>query len=173
VACARQASEEVWYAGDDSNAFLREQQFLLTEGHPVEVRGASAVRCGFIDDDAADNQGGVSVRIVPMGRTRGMEPVTPEVRGSSDVAKRFYEEGVTLTRKKLFLEAEIRLLKCLEAEPSYARCYLALGSLKARTGELEEGAAYYRMFLRLAPDDAMAPTVRKTLAEYDKKRRRD
>jgi serine/threonine-protein kinase len=172
VACARQTSEEVWYAGDDSNGFFREQQFLLVEGRPMDVRGASAVRCGFIDDDPADNQGELELRITPKGRTRGMEPVAAEVRGSaSDSAKRLYEEGVTLSRKRKFPEAELRLLKCLELEPVHPPCYLALGALKARTHQLEEGATYYRIFLRLAPDDARAPLVKKILAEYDKSHR--
>jgi serine/threonine-protein kinase len=167
VACARQSSDKVWYAGDDSDAFFREQQFLLVEGEPMDVRGASAVRCGFIDDDPADNQGELAVRIVSEGRTRGMERVNPEIRGGGDEAKRLYEEGLTFTRMRKFDEAELRLLSCLDVEPSYAPCYLALGALKARTNQLEEGATYYRIFLRLAPDDPRAPTVRRFLLQYD------
>ena len=97
-----------------------------------------------------------------------------ELRGNgSEQAKRFYEEGVVLSRKLQFPAAELRLLKCLDTDPGHAPCYLALGALKARTHQPQEGAAYYRMFLRLAPNDARAPQVRKLLAEYDKSYRLD
>ncbi len=173
VACARRSSEEVLYLGGDLNELLREQQFLLIEGRPVDVRGASAVWCGFIDDDPEDNQGEVELRISSKGRTPGMAPASTELRESgAGTAKRLYEEGVALSRNTPMLpEAQLRLLECLKVEPAYAPCYLALGALKARIGQPEQGAMYYRTFLLLAPSDARAPRVRKLLADYARNHR--
>jgi ABC transport system ATP-binding/permease protein len=41
----------------------------------------------------------------------------------------------------------------------------------AQLGRFEDGAKYYRDFLRLVPDHEMAPTLRKMLDEYDKSKR--
>ncbi|WNG34724.1 FHA domain-containing protein [Archangium violaceum] len=83
-------------------------------------------------------------------------------------AKQLYDDGVTLVRKQQLPEAESVLKKCITIEPTYAPCYLALGATVARRKRPDEGAQYYREFLRLAPDHEMAPGVKKLVADYEK-----
>ncbi|PTL77814.1 FHA domain-containing protein [Vitiosangium sp. GDMCC 1.1324] len=83
-------------------------------------------------------------------------------------AKQLYDDGVTLVRKQQLPEAESVLKKCINIDPNYAPCYLALGAAVARRNRPDEGAGYYREFLRLAPNHEMAPSVRKLVADYEK-----
>ncbi|QRK04180.1 FHA domain-containing protein [Archangium violaceum] len=82
--------------------------------------------------------------------------------------KQLYDDGVTLVRKQQLPEAESVLKKCIALEPNYAPCYLALGATVARRKRPDEGAQYYREFLRLAPDHEMAAGVKKLVADYEK-----
>ncbi len=83
-------------------------------------------------------------------------------------AKQLYDDGVTLLRKTQLPEAESVLKKCIAVDPTYANCYLVLGTTVARRNRPDEGAQYYREFLRLAPNHEMAPSVKKLVADYDK-----
>jgi tetratricopeptide (TPR) repeat protein len=88
------------------------------------------------------------------------------------VAWQLYEHGSMLFRKKQFSEAESIFRQCIMVDSNSAVCHLSLGSLNARLGRIDEGARYYREFLRLAPSHEMASMVRKLLADYDKQNRR-
>jgi serine/threonine-protein kinase len=171
VACARQSSKEAHFGEADPNEFLREQQFLLVEGAFVEVRGASALRCGFIDDDPADNQGEMELRITQQAKGRGGVASAGGVSkggGDSGAADKLYRDGVALIRQQQFAEAMAVLSKCITVDPSHAQCHLMLGTVMARRNHHAEGAKYYREFLRLAPNDPKAPMVKKLLADYER-----
>ncbi len=81
--------------------------------------------------------------------------------------RRLYNDGVTLVRKQQLPEAESVLKKCIALEPTYAPCYLVLGTA-VRRNRPDEGTQYYREFLRLAPNHEKAPSIRKLVADYDK-----
>ncbi|HEY0097235.1 MAG TPA: hypothetical protein VGB96_23105, partial [Archangium sp.] len=83
-------------------------------------------------------------------------------------AKQLFDDGYMLLRKAQLPEAESVLRKCIKLDAAYAQCYLALGTVMARRNRPDEGAQYYREFLRLAPNHEMAPNVRKLVADYDK-----
>lgn len=99
----------------------------------------------------------------------GKVPRTPTTGPSTEQqAKQLFDDGYMLLRKSQLPEAESVLRKCINLEPNYAQCYLALGTVMARRNRPDEGAQYYREFLRLAPNHEMAPNVRKLVADYDK-----
>ncbi|AKJ06356.1 Adenylate cyclase [Archangium gephyra] len=100
----------------------------------------------------------------------GKTPTRPPAPGPSteQQAKQLFDDGYMLLRKAQLPEAESVLRKCVTLDPSYAQCYLALGTVMARRNRPDEGAQYYREFLRLAPNHEMAPNVRKLVADYDK-----
>ncbi|MGZ3457079.1 MAG: FHA domain-containing protein [Archangium sp.] len=87
---------------------------------------------------------------------------------SQQQARQLYDNGLTLLRKQRLPEAESVLEKCIALEPTYAPCYFALGKTVTRSNRPDEGAQYYREFLRLAPNHEMAPSVRKLVANYEK-----
>jgi len=99
----------------------------------------------------------------------GKAPRPPTAGPSTEQqAKQLFDDGYMLLRKAQLPEAESVLRKCINLEPNYAQCYLALGTVMARRNRPDEGAQYYREFLRLAPNHEMAPNVRKLVADYDK-----
>ena len=99
----------------------------------------------------------------------GKTPRTPAPGPNTEQqAKQLFDDGYMLLRKAQLPEAESVLRKCVNLEPNYAQCYLALGTVMARRNRPDEGAQYYREFLRLAPNHEMAPNVRKLVADYDK-----
>ncbi len=99
----------------------------------------------------------------------GKTPRTPTPGPATEQqAKQLFDDGYMLLRKAQLPEAESVLRKCIALDASYAQCYLALGTVMARRNRPDEGAQYYREFLRLAPNHEMAPNVRKLVADYDK-----
>jgi ABC transport system ATP-binding/permease protein len=86
-------------------------------------------------------------------------------------AKKFFEDGRVLNRKQQYREADRLFKKCIDTDPTFAACYMLKGSTAAQLGRFDEGAQYYRDFLRLAPDHEMAPTVKKMVEDYEKSRK--
>jgi tetratricopeptide (TPR) repeat protein len=173
VACARKTIDDVALSGRALDVFDSEQQFLVWEGIPVEVRGATALWCGFIDDeDASDNRGAMELRIMPLGPARGMVGVPRGGNRVRDqmVARDLYEYGASLLRQGHLRQAEKAFRQCIAVDPSFARCYMTMGVVATRLGRTDEGASYYRDYVRLAPDDDKAASVRKLLADYDRQR---
>jgi serine/threonine-protein kinase len=169
VACARKTSEGP-IRGRRLDGFSHGQQFLVVEGAPVEVRGASALWCGFIDDvDPRDNQGELELHIKPLERAGGLETQGPG--GDRKVVRELQEYGKALLRQGRLREAQSVLEDCFAVDPSYADCYATMGGVSIRLGRPGEGARYYREFLRLAPNDEKAPVVRRILADFDRRRR--
>jgi serine/threonine-protein kinase len=164
VACARKTSDGP-IKGRILDEFSHGQQFLVSEGSPVEVRGASTLWCGFIDDvDPRDNQGEMELFITQVATEK------PRERGSES-PERLHADAQALMRKQQFAEAERVIEKCIEADPSFALCYQLMAISKARRSKMDEGARYYRKFVELAPDHPSTPAVKKMLLEYDRQRR--
>ncbi|HEX8437721.1 FHA domain-containing protein [Archangium sp.] len=86
----------------------------------------------------------------------------------AELAKQSHDDGLVLYNKKQFREADARFKKCIEIDPTFAACYMMRGSMLARLGRLDDGAQFYREFLKLAPNHEMAPAVRKLVQDYDK-----
>ncbi|WNG60193.1 FHA domain-containing protein [Archangium gephyra] len=105
---------------------------------------------------------------VPVAGTKTPPRPTPQGPSTEQQAKQLFDDGYMLLRKAQLPEAESVLRKCVSVDPTYAQCYLALGTVMARRNRPDEGAQYYREFLRLAPNHEMAPNVRKLVADYDK-----
>ncbi|HYO65252.1 MAG TPA: FHA domain-containing protein [Archangium sp.] len=138
-------------AAEGTLAFAEEHAALKEK---VEAAIASATKAGTNGKTA-----------VAGGRT----PRTPAPGSSTEQqAKQLFDDGYMLLRKAQLPEAESVLRKCITTDPTYAQCYLALGTVMARRNRPDEGAQYYREFLRLAPNHEMAPNVRKLVADYDK-----
>jgi len=81
-------------------------------------------------------------------------------------------------RRREYSQAETSLRECLARDPTNAECHLWLGSVLARSfrsegGEeqrrarLEEAAAQYREFLRLAPAGPEADRVKSILQDFE------
>lgn len=100
--------------------------------------------------------------------TEANPPTDTPRRATTEQARQLHDEGVILIRKQQLPEAESVLKECITLKPTYAPCFLALGSTMARRNRPEESAQYYREFLRLAPNHERAPSVRKLVAEHDK-----
>ncbi|QRN99932.1 FHA domain-containing protein [Archangium violaceum] len=101
-------------------------------------------------------------------------PTTPDEakpNPAREQAQKFFEDGRVLNRKQQYREADRLFKKCIDTDPTYAPCYMLKGSTAAQLGRFDEGAQYYRDFLRLAPDHQMAPTVKNMLEEYEKSRK--
>jgi Flp pilus assembly protein TadD len=75
-------------------------------------------------------------------------------------------------KEKRFAAAARQLEKVVEAEPGRARAHLLLGTSLARQRRWAEAAERYEEFVRLAPDDPMAPEVAKRLKGYHARSRR-
>ncbi|WP_309893949.1 hypothetical protein [Archangium sp.] len=164
VACARKTSDGP-IRGRILDEFSHAQQFLVSEGSPVEVRGASALWCGFIDDvDPRDNQGELELFITQVATAK------PWVRGSES-PERLHADAQALMRKQRFAEAEPVLEKCIEADHHFALCYQLMAVSKARRYKMDEAVRYYRRFAELAPDHPSTPDVKKLVLEYDRQRR--
>jgi len=58
--------------------------------------------------------------------------------------------------------------QCVGLDPAFAQCWRGLGVVYARTERPSEGAAAYRRFVELAPNDPKAPAVRVMLREYQR-----
>jgi len=104
---------------------------------------------------------------------RGKKPAQTAASSPEAVeeAKRLYEEGYTLVKKKQYKEAQSFFVKCLELDKTFARCHMLLGTTYARLREPELGARHYRLFVKLAPEDPDAERVRSLLEQYDRSRR--
>lgn len=79
-----------------------------------------------------------------------------------DRRKRFEQAGVEQFRK-----AKPLLEQCVKLYPNFAHCHLGLGSANGSLGDPEQGKHHYRLFLKLAPSDKMAPLVQKILENYE------
>jgi tetratricopeptide (TPR) repeat protein len=71
-------------------------------------------------------------------------------------ATAYYDLAVSLERLERPADAERNYQKALSVNPEFVEAHVNLGSLLARSGELEAAAAHERAALRLKPDDAVA-----------------
>jgi serine/threonine-protein kinase len=129
-------------------------------GQPFVLEGARSISCGFIDDDPADNQGMVEVRVEEIDSTRHTDAEL----------HRLVAEMTMLVKQRRYKEALELGKKCVQLAPTHAECYLRLGAVQAHTGNLSEGAENYRRFVELSPDHLMAGKVQEMLEAYDKRR---
>ena len=128
---------------------------------------ASAGTISFADEHAALTQK-VEAALAPKPGTR---PVAGTVRrGVAEQTKQLYEDSRALVKKQQFGEANSVLKKCIGLDPTNGPCYLMLGVTAARRNRMDEGAKYYREFLRLAPDHESAPKVKQLLQEYEQQK---
>lgn len=103
---------------------------------------------------------------------KGTAPATAaNAPNAAEEAKRLYDEGYSLVKKKQFKEAQGFLTKCIKVDKTFARCHMLLGSTYAKLREPELGAKHYRLFVELAPDDPDAARVKALLDQYDRSRR--
>ncbi len=94
---------------------------------------------------------------------------TPTTATPVSGAEKTYDEGMKFVLEKKYKEAEIAFKKCIATDPAYAPCYMMMGSVVARLNRPDEGARYYREFLRLAPDHKKAAQVRALVDQYEEK----
>jgi pSer/pThr/pTyr-binding forkhead associated (FHA) protein/outer membrane biosynthesis protein TonB len=128
---------------------------------------ASAGTISFADEHAALTQK-VEAALAPKS---GTKPVAGTVRrGVAEQTKQLYEDSRALVKKQQFGEANSVLKKCIALDPTNGPCYLMLGVTAARRNRMDEGAKYYREFLRLAPEHESAPKVKQLLQEYEQQK---
>jgi len=143
----------------------------LQAGHPKEAMShleASAGTFAFADEHAELRQKVEEALAPPPSRPSPRQNTNTGRRSPAEEAKRLYDDGIPLLRKAQLPEAEATFKKCIAVDPTYAPCYMVLGATAARRGRIDEGAKYYREFLRLEPKHEMADSVRKLLADYEK-----
>jgi pSer/pThr/pTyr-binding forkhead associated (FHA) protein len=149
---------------------LDQAQQAFDAGQYEEARQhleASAGTISFADEHAALTQK-VEAALAPKSGTR---PVAGTVRrGAAEQTKQLYEDSRVLVKKQQFGEANSVLKKCIALDPTNGPCYLMLGVTAARRNRMDEGAKYYREFLRLAPDHESAPKVKQLLQEYEQQK---
>jgi serine/threonine-protein kinase len=172
VACARLPADPAVLGGAAAGVSNREQQFLLREGSLINLTGATHLLCGFIDDDPADNQGELQVRIT---RTSGgptwvgpspYSLVSPNKTGELQAA---FDEAMRLFNERQYDRAAIVAERCISLAPEDADCHLLAGATYAAIpGRLDRATQHYRTFLDLAPEHAMAAQIRQSLAEHEK-----
>jgi len=103
----------------------------------------------------------------PVNTTRPAAGTAQRPEPAAD-AKKLLEDGTVLLRQQQYKEAESVFMKCIETDPANAQCHKMMGITAARMGRIEEGAQFYRKFLKLAPDDPSAPKVKKLVDDYEK-----
>jgi pSer/pThr/pTyr-binding forkhead associated (FHA) protein len=149
---------------------LDQAQQAFDAGQYEEARQhleASAGTISFADEHAALTQK-VEAALAPKS---GTKPVAGTVRrGVAEQTKQLYEDSRALVKKQQFGEANSVLKKCIALDPTNGPCYLMLGVTAARRNRMDEGAKYYREFLRLAPDHESAPKVKQLLQEYEQQK---
>ena len=167
-------------AEQESKQNLDQAQKAFDEGRPTEALPfleAAEGTLAFAEEHAALKEKVEAAIAAAKGATPGKTQVaggktpprpTPAGPTTEQQAKQLFDDGYMLLRKAQLPEAESVLRKCITLDPTYAQCYLALGTVMARRNRPDEGAQYYREFLRLAPNHEMAPNVRKLVADYDK-----
>jgi ABC transport system ATP-binding/permease protein len=146
-------------------------QKAFDEGRAQEAQKyleASEGTLAFAEEHAVLKQAVDTARAPPTRPSSNKHSTGTARRSTTGQARQLYDAGAALVRKQQLPEAESVLKKCITLDPTYAPCYLVLGAAVARRNRLDEGAQYYREFLRLAPNHEKAPSVRKLLADYDK-----
>ncbi len=79
-----------------------------------------------------------------------------------------YQDAVGLMGGDDYAGAVGKLQKVLGLEPGMAEAHKALGICYAKLREFDKGAAHYEQYLKLKPNAADAPQVRKMLQDYYK-----
>ena len=127
-------------------------QFFLSESREVKVRGIQGLSCGFVDDDASDNEGEADVRITPW------DPKPPKGPGSASAkraaeAKRLAIQAQRLARAGRVDDAYLVAKDCIsnDKEREQPDCLLIAGDMQARLGRMEDSAEYYRAFVKQHP----------------------
>jgi eukaryotic-like serine/threonine-protein kinase len=153
----------------------REQQFLFPEGASLQLTGATNLLCGFLDDDPADNQGELQIRIT---RTSG-GPAWPNPSAThlampqkTGETRRLFDEALQRFEEHQYNQAAILAARCLSLEPSDADCHLlAAATYNVLPGQQEKAVWHYRAFVRLAPHHLLVTSIRRSLKEYEELQR--
>jgi ABC transport system ATP-binding/permease protein len=124
--------------------------------------------------DAAGSTPSVATNPPPTPPRKARTPPPPPPTATSnkessgpDAAQRFYDDGMKFLRTKRYIQARTSFTRCIQADESMARCHMWLGSTYAHLHDYQTAARYYRTFMKLAPDDPLAPRVKKLLDEYE------
>ncbi|HUB08071.1 MAG TPA: FHA domain-containing protein [Myxococcales bacterium] len=101
------------------------------------------------------------------------EAATPEAAAPSKADRHAralsgYQDAVGLMGGGDYPGAVVKLQKVLGIEPGMAEAHKALGICFAKLREFDKGAAHYEQYLKLKPNAADAPQVRKMLQDYYK-----
>ncbi|WP_323389116.1 serine/threonine-protein kinase [Myxococcus qinghaiensis] len=127
-------------------------QFFLSESREVKVRGIQGLSCGFVDDDASDNEGEADVRITPW------DPKSSKGQGSASArkaaeAKRLAIQAQRLARAGRVDDAYLVAKDCIsnDKEREQPDCLLIAGDMQARLGRMEDSAEFYRAFVQQHP----------------------
>jgi len=164
---------------EDARALLEKARPLL-EGPSPDLAEAPLLRCLELDRASAEchlalgklyarlkNEDGAAEHYLALLRLSPEHPRAPEARAFlRDSAQLRYEQGRVLLKAKDYDEAKLRLIRCLELDPTFADCHVLLGAAYARLRQPEKGAEQYRAYLRLLPDGDRAAEVKKLLQDY-------
>ncbi len=156
-------------AKDVSGGKLEAAAALLdqADGTVAYADDLQKVRARLDSATAAKERASAKAATKPVKPVAAVRPA-PAQTSEADEARKNFEDGTLLFKKRQFREAKVFFQKCLEADPGFARCHMMLGSTFARLNNAEEGAKHYRQFVQLAPaDDADALKVKKFLEEYE------
>ncbi|MFZ5471960.1 MAG: FHA domain-containing protein [Myxococcota bacterium] len=120
------------------------------------------------DELTAELERGPLGNVATAKRPAPKPPPEPQAPSPAQEAKRLFDDGVALVRASQAREARTVLEKCLKVDSTYAHCHMMLGLVYGTMlREPEKGAAHYRTFLKLAPNDKAADKVRGILETYE------
>jgi serine/threonine-protein kinase len=154
---------------EELSAAQKDPQFLLTTHASTSLSHASSLLCGFIDDDPTDNQGEVKIWITR--RSGGPEWTHPSLYSlaapnKAGEVQSAFEQALRLFNEKQYDGAAIFSERCISLEPNDADCHLLAGATYASIpGRSDKATSHYQLFLSLAPNHALAISVRRDLAQ--------
>ncbi|MET0403416.1 MAG: FHA domain-containing protein [Cystobacter sp.] len=160
-------------AEQEAKRNLDQARKQLEAGKPQEAQkglAAAASTVAFAQErielkDAVDKA--LKPAAAPPSTTVPVAGTAPKADPTTE-AKKLLTEGTSALRQQQYKEAESLLKKCIANYPAYAPCHMLMGTTVARMGRLDEGAQFYREFLKLAPNDVNAPKVKKLVDDYEK-----
>jgi eukaryotic-like serine/threonine-protein kinase len=171
VGCVRLSTNAEASEGKEPGPPQKDQQFLLTTRGSLNLSNASSLLCGFIDDDPADNQGEVQIRIADQsGEPRWTRPSPYELAlpKKAGEIKSAFEQALRLLHEKQYDGAAIFAERCISLDSQEADCHLLAGATYASIpGRREKATRHYERFLELAPTHSLAAAVKRDLSKLE------
>jgi ABC transport system ATP-binding/permease protein len=108
----------------------------------------------------------VAARPPPVTVVTTPTPPPPPASTGKD-ANALYTDGIAALKGGDLQSAINTFDECTKADPTFAKCYRALGIAYAKSGNGAKAARYYKQYLKVSPNAADAEQVRGLLEQYE------